>query len=560
MINLLKLYSKHSKNMTLVAIIFGSLSGILYSLLIPIIMTALDEFELENNIIDPTVFKVFEGMYIEVFSPRLGFIFLLICLLIVLFKTVSQIILTRIGVELASSIRKSLFSKISLSSISSLESVSSNSLIQTITTDVLKLVVGAKLIPEILTQVISVTGLLLFLLILDVNYFISVLISIFIGIIIFLVPSYFAQGLFQKARDDLDGIQDGFDALINGSYELKLNENKRHKYINETLFGFEESVVKKEKFAHTIVRSSLSIIDLLSFFVIGISIFILTNYYSIAFSDLTAVVMILIYITGPIGFILSALPHLAQATVSLKKVEDFSRTLLPEDINYSSRNIMPFHEINVHNAVFRHNTNDNASGFTAGPVNISFKRNQISFIVGGNGSGKTSLLKMLSLHYTASEGEILFDQQKLCSDNITSYRQHFSCIYSKYYLFSDLHNYFDNPDQTTNEVNRLLKAFDLSEIVSFNEGKFSTLDLSDGQKRRLALIVSFLDNKSVYIFDEWAADQDPKFKETFYREILPYLRDQNKIVIAITHDDRYFHLADQVIEMERGVVRNHYYN
>jgi putative ATP-binding cassette transporter len=66
------------------------------------------------------------------------------------------------------------------------------------------------------------------------------------------------------------------------------------------------------------------------------------------------------------------------------------------------------------------------------------------------------------------------------------------------------------------------------------------------------LLVSILDDKELYLFDEWAADQDPIFKDFFYHEFLPLLKDKGKAVVVISHDDRYFSLADRLLVMENG--------
>jgi putative ATP-binding cassette transporter len=84
------------------------------------------------------------------------------------------------------------------------------------------------------------------------------------------------------------------------------------------------------------------------------------------------------------------------------------------------------------------------------------------------------------------------------------------------------------------------------------EGAFSTLALSQGQRKRLALLTAYLEDRPIYLFDEWAADQDPQFKEIFYHHLLPELRARNKTVLVITHDDRYYDVADRLIKLDYG--------
>src|ERR1044072_6888550 len=101
-------------------------------------------------------------------------------------------------------------------------------------------------------------------------------------------------------------------------------------------------------------------------------------------------------------------------------------------------------------------------------------------------------------------------------------------------------------------VNRYLSELEIERKVKVENGRFSTLALSDGQKKHLALLVTFLEDRDIYIFDEWAADQDPMFKQVFYHHILPELKARNKVVIVISHDGRFFNVADTLMIMEEG--------
>jgi len=101
---------------------------------------------------------------------------------------------------------------------------------------------------------------------------------------------------------------------------------------------------------------------------------------------------------------------------------------------------------------------------------------------------------------------------------------------------------------------KYLDRLEISHKVSIEGGAFSTIDLSAGQRKRLALVQAYLENRPVMVFDEWAAEQDPTFRRVFYTEILPDLKRQGKTLIVISHDDRYFHLADRRITLRGGRV------
>jgi putative ATP-binding cassette transporter len=135
------------------------------------------------------------------------------------------------------------------------------------------------------------------------------------------------------------------------------------------------------------------------------------------------------------------------------------------------------------------------------------------------------------------------------ADNKRQYRSLYSPVFSDFHLFDQLYNVEDE-----NEVNEYLKFFEIDHKVNFSEGKFSTSDLSTGQRKRLALIACIVENKPILVLDEWAADQDPVFRKKFYLEILPLLKSKGFTIIAITHDDAYFDTADCLFKMSEGAL------
>jgi len=174
------------------------------------------------------------------------------------------------------------------------------------------------------------------------------------------------------------------------------------------------------------------------------------------------------------------------------------------------------------------------------------------FVVGGNGSGKSTFVKLLTGLYVPQAGKIYMGGALVSDDNQEWYRQHFSVVFSDFYLFDDLLG-LTSPDVDA-EARKYLAVLQLAEKVKVSRGKLSTTALSQGQRKRLALLTAYLENRPIYVFDEWAADQDPQYKEIFYMQLLPELRAKGKAVVVVTHDDRYFHLGDQVIKLDSGRV------
>ncbi|WP_459623416.1 ATP-binding cassette domain-containing protein [Dickeya oryzae] len=190
--------------------------------------------------------------------------------------------------------------------------------------------------------------------------------------------------------------------------------------------------------------------------------------------------------------------------------------------------------------------------FGIGPIDAQFRRGEAVFLTGGNGSGKSTFAKLLVGLYQPDQGQISLDDD-IVSDTIplTEYQQAFSTIFADFFLFDHVLDEWGNPADDA-MIQRHLTDLELNNKVSVSHGQLSSTNLSSGQKKRLALIMSYCENTPICVFDEWAADQDPRFRRLFYTEIIPRLKAQNKLVIVITHDDRYFHLADQLLRFDDG--------
>jgi putative ATP-binding cassette transporter len=192
--------------------------------------------------------------------------------------------------------------------------------------------------------------------------------------------------------------------------------------------------------------------------------------------------------------------------------------------------------------------------FEVGPIDVAFHPGEVVFLVGGNGSGKTTLAKLIAGLYAPDHGEVKVDGRLITDQNRDDYRQLFSIVFADFFLFDRL---LGLEHATLDErAAEYLKTLHLDSKVQVSEGKFSTTSLSQGQRKRMALLTAYLENRSVYIFDEWAADQDPEFKKVFYHVLLPELKARGKAVIAISHDDAYYGMADRIIKLNYGRIES----
>src|ERR1044072_6370585 len=190
------------------------------------------------------------------------------------------------------------------------------------------------------------------------------------------------------------------------------------------------------------------------------------------------------------------------------------------------------------------------SRFTLGPIDLKLTPGELVFITGGNGSGKTTLAKLLIGLYPPEAGELRINGEPVTDENRDLYRQHFTVVFSDFFLFDSLLG-LEAP-KLDDKAREYLIKLQLNHKLDVKEGELSTTQLSQGQRKRLALLTAYLEDRSIYLFDEWAADQDPTFKQTFYHSLLPELKARGKTVIVISHDDRYYDVADRLVKLEDG--------
>jgi putative ATP-binding cassette transporter len=261
-------------------------------------------------------------------------------------------------------------------------------------------------------------------------------------------------------------------------------------------------------------------------------------------------VIVVLYLMNPLNYVIVASQDIAQGLASARKVS----ALGVLDPPAATGGAVPaqWHTISARDLCFRYNSADQ-HGFRLGPIDFDARRGEVVFVVGGNGSGKSTLALLLTGLLRPESGHLELDGEPVPDEAIPAYQQLFGSVFADFYLFGHVVDRTGTP-APDGLVNSLLKKMDLQDKVQSTDGLLSTLDLSQGQRKRLALVQSYVDDAEIFLFDEWAADQDSEFKEYFYRELLAELRRKGKTVIAITHDEKYFDCADRLIKLEQGRV------
>ncbi|KZN69020.1 cyclic peptide export ABC transporter [Pseudoalteromonas luteoviolacea] len=542
--------TRKSPNSIFLAMLFGLGAGLCYTLIIPIISRAIESLSSGGNALNDTQ----QLLGVEVVNYNLAILFTIICGCILLLRSASQIMLTKVSIQLTKELRGRIYKDISKSSLIELENLGIAKVINVIISDVNAIVSGARAIPDLISNSVTIIGMLLFLFFINDEVFLLVLSALFIGIVIYQFMMFFANRYFLKSRMIFDELQESTRGFISGIKDIKLNAEKEKFFLENVLEDREQQILKSNTRAYYIAIASVSYGDLINFLVIGVTAFIFVNYHSINVADLFSIVMILLYIAGPITAVLNAIPEINLSRISYGRLTDIISKIPNENCVQDVKPLPAWNTIEFRNVEFQYDNIGSEQGFKVGPLSFSIKKGEITYLLGGNGSGKSTLSKLITLHYHANQGEILFGNTKVTEDTLVSCRQEICAIYTDYYLF-DTFLFKDSVDE--NLVDEYLKRFKLEGKVKFENGKFSTVKLSDGQRKRLALVVSLIDDKQVYLFDEWAADQDPEFKRIFYEDILPLLKQRGKAVIVISHDQAYFKGFDNLIIMEDGNIKNY---
>ena len=530
---------RHSPRLLVCAGMLGAFAGALYALIIP---TVLAELTRQSGTAAPA----------GVLAGAGAGAFFLLCVLILVAKAASIIMVNNIAKEASGALRLSIAARIGAMSTDGMESEGLPRLLNVLVEDVNMVTGAAVAIPMLLVSSVTVVGMMGYLATLDLTIFGIGIVAIALGVLMFALPVSMAGKLYRRARIQRDLIQEGARGLVSGAYELKLDRVKAARYLHEEVELPQRASLRFEKLGDALLHIAGNASDLLSFFVIGLVVFILPRHMDLPPSH--GIVMAMLYIAGPIAAILAQMRQLQLGQVAVARIGALDGHA--EDIADSgdSATFAQWSRFGVRAASYRYPQPAGASeaGFALAPASIEFERGQINFIVGGNGSGKSTLSKLISLHYQPATGGVYFDGCRIDRANLAAARLRVAVIFSNYYLFPKLYRAPGEADQA--KIARWIDALGLRGKTECIDGRFTTTKLSDGQRRRLALLVALLEDRDIYIFDEWAADQDPAFKQIFYRDILQEMKRDGKLVIVITHDDRYFDCADRVIFMESGAI------
>jgi len=481
--------------------------------------------------------------------------FLGLGLLVMVTRIGAQILLNRLQEGVVYELRVDLCRRILATPLRRLEELGAHRLLASLSDDVSSISTSMMLMPIFASHLAVLLGCLAYMAWLSRPVFAFTLFFMILAGLTYWLPSRYLLRFVRLTRETQDTLFKNFRALTEGLKELKLNRERRAAFLREDLERTTGALRRLRMRSNDLDSANKALGTLLYFVMLGLLVFLFPLFIHVQADILTGYALTVLYLQQPLDTLLNSTYVLSQGNIALAKLEQLGLDA-PEQPRDTPPGVLPaetFQRLELVDVTHSYHREQEDRAFTLGPLRLTLQRGELVFLVGGNGSGKTTLAKLLTGLYTPESGEIRLNGVPISNESIETYRQHFSTVFSDFFLFERMLGLA--PPDLAERVREYLAQLHLDRKVRLVDGTLSTTALSQGQRKRLALLTAWLEERPIYVFDEWAADQDPSFKRVFYEELLPELRGQGRTVVVISHDDRYFHLADRLIRLESGQLR-----
>ena len=477
--------------------------------------------------------------------------FALLLLALLATATGAQVTLHRLGHRMVYGLRRDLVRRVLATDIEQLEKVGGPPLLAALSTDTRNLTIAFVHLPELVYGAALSVAALSWLAWLSPALFAVTVVWLVAtaGMGIWLVGRInFHVG---KVREGDDHLYQDYQAMIDGRKELALNRARAARFYQEEFDdharAYRDPVTRADIFNG--VAGNMANVLMLA--LIGVLFYLASGLGWASANTASVFALTILLLRTPLIGAVAALPTLLAARVSLKKLAGLQLAEGNTDFALKGESLAGFKQLSLKGACYRYPDQDGVAGFEVGPLDLTVKRGELIFVQGGNGSGKSTFARLLTGLYRPLQGALSVDGQPITEDNRGAYRQLFSSVFTDFYLFNRLLQ-GDGAEVRVDEVDDWLKTLGMQHKVRQADGRLSDIRFSQGQRKRLALLMAVMEQRDCLLLDEWAADQDPQFRQFFYHALLPRLQAQGKTIIAITHDDHYFDRADRLLKMDAG--------
>lgn len=472
-----------------------------------------------------------------------------VCVLVLVSSALSMTMLSRLAQTNLYNLRLRLSRHILAAPFEKLQALGPHRLMAALTDDIGAAVEALDALPTLFiacTTLVTVLGYLGFL---APNLLLLVLLFLIFGILGFRLLQSRALRWLRLAREADNVLFRHFRALTEGYKELKLDVRRRRAFFDDEMSRAADTFRESRNKAWLIYVFANRWGQSLYFVLIGVILLVSPYYVEIPRETSTGFTLAILFLGGPISTILDTVPAIGMGMTALRNIEALGVGQSSETESAAAVPGPPL-ALELSGVCHRYAGVGGDVGHQIGPLNLKIQPGELVFLTGGNGSGKTTLALLMLGLLMPDVGELRLGGRAVVKDDLDSYRQNFAAVFADAYVFDSLLGYSNH--ELLAKADELLFTLRLDRQLRIEGGRFSTVDLSRGQRKRLALLSAYLTDRPFFLFDEVAAEQDPDFRDHFYRRMLPELKARGKTIVVITHDDRYFHLPDRLVRLTNG--------
>ncbi len=489
-------------------------------------------------------------------TGTLALMFAGLCLISVTARVAMQVAMIRIAQGSVAGLVRNLCERILMLSLPEFESLDPGTLTAVLTEDVVALTASLSGVPLLMINLTVFAGCFVYLAILSKAVLLSTLVFAVPAILTHQLLTGRGRRLMARARAEQDALVGHFRSIIDGFKELKLHSERREAFLEGSIRAASDRVRTRNVAGLSMFAGVAGWGQLLYLGFLGFLVFGLPALAEVPREVSAAAVLTVVYALSPLDGLLNWMPVVARAGASMSRIETLGLSLNSVRSEERPTSVEPLGPLRkplaLQGVSHTYPCENGGEGFMLGPVDLTVLPGEMLFLVGGNGSGKTTLIKLLTGLYPPGSGTIRYNGRLIDDHLAEAYRQVFTVVFVDGFVFPSLLG-LSAPDLDA-RAGELLSDLGLDRLVKVEDGEFSTTELSQGQRKRLALLAACLEDRPILVLDEWASYQDPVFKRAFYLEILPGLKALGKTLIVISHDEDYFFVADRVVHLSAGMV------
>jgi putative ATP-binding cassette transporter len=466
--------------------------------------------------------------------------------------TLAQLTMTTLGHRLVYQLRRTLVKRVLDTDLERLEALGPARILASLSSDIGHITSAFISLPAAVYGLVLVAGGFAYLAWLSQPLFLATAAWLALTVAVAWMLLTRTHGRVFLAREAEDRLYQDYQAVIEGRKELALNRDRARRVYEDEFEADARENRDHEIRADVYNGLNQNWANVMILGAIGVSFFLAQGAGWADGGVASTYALTILFLRTPLTDVVTAVPSLISGEVALAKLKSLELAEYRPDFAAVPANLPEsWRGLHLDGVSYRYPGADGEGGFDIGPLGLTLRRGETVFLVGGNGSGKSTLARLVTGLYRPHGGRIRLDGVAIDERRLASFRRLFATVFSDFHLFQQLLGPEGGPAGAA-RTRYWLEALELERKVAVADHRLTDIRLSQGQRKRLALLLALLEDRPILILDEWAADQDPAFRRVFYTELLPNLKASGKTILAVTHDEHYFHLADRLLKMDGG--------